>query len=684
MMALMMVFTLTQCKPDNGNEENNQDGPKVKVSCTIPINNGGKSDFSNVMTDGSIKWSEGYERIYLAIPNESNPQIIELVSPETTVESNILLFEGEVEAELLTEGQDYEVWYLGNSKESGNSYITETKEGDIIKSISGSIASQSGDLDDLGYCHIAMTTVTAETEGEEVVLSLNGTLRTQIAIAHLDLEGITQLKGDAIVGTEYALQYNNGAFEFAVTPDAAANIAVTDGTNASYVVLLPNATANVDLKSNTSKKVTFEGGVEANKIYYKYISDMEYKPLAWEEYEENLINGYEYVDLGLPSGLLWATCNVGANSPEEYGDYFAWGETTTKSSYLSSNFPTYGLDNSQLQSQGYIDSEGNLTAQYDAAAANWGGDWRMPTKAEQEELLNNCTWTWTTQNGVNGYKVTGPSGASIFLPAAGFRDGSSLIIFGSDGTYWSSTPYENYDSYAYNLYFGSVNHGMGYVFRYLGRSVRPVSGGNNVEPEEPENPNANGHEYVDLGLPSGLLWATCNVGANAPEAYGNYYAWGETETKSEYTEENCPTYGLTISQLQSQGYIDGEGNLTPQYDAATANWGGDWRMPTKDEVNELRNNCTCTWTTQNSVNGYNVEGPNGNSIFLPAAGNRDGSLPAVPGSNGLYWSSTHYDGSEDRCAYFLLFNSDIQDMMTGLNRRSGSSVRPVIKKQIKN
>ena len=168
MMALMMVFTLTQCKPDNGNEENNQDGPKVKVSCTIPINNGGKSDFSNVMTDGFIKWSKGYERIYLAIPNESNPQIIELVSPETTVESNILTFEGEVAEGLLTAGE-YEVWYLGNSKESGNSYITEEIEDEVIKSISGSIASQSGDLNDLGYCHIAMTTVTAETEGDEVV-----------------------------------------------------------------------------------------------------------------------------------------------------------------------------------------------------------------------------------------------------------------------------------------------------------------------------------------------------------------------------------------------------------------------------------------------------------------------------------------------------------------------------------
>ena len=117
------------------------------------------------------------------------------------------------------------------------------------------------------------------------------------------------------------------------------------------------------------------------------------------------------------------------------------------------------------------------------------------------------------------------------------------------------------------------------------------------------------------------------------EEYGDYYAWGETETKSEYTEGNSATYGLSISELQSQGYIDGEGNLNPQYDAATANWGGDWRMPTKAELNELLNNCTWTWTTQNGHKGYKVTGPNGNSIFLPAA--MKSSPPASPAAARL-------------------------------------------------
>ena len=174
--------------------------------------------------------------------------------------------------------------------------------------------------------------------------------------------------------------------------------------------------------------------------------------------------GHEYVDLGL--SVKWATRNIGANSPEEYGQYFAWGETTTKAEYTEKNCTTYGKTMNDIA--------GN--AQYDAATANWGGDWRMPTKAEMQELVNKCIWDWTTQNGVNGYKVTGPSGASIFLPAAGRRYGSSLYNAGNIGYYLSSTPYKNYDSsVAYFLGFDSSSHSM-YNFgsRDFGRSVRPI------------------------------------------------------------------------------------------------------------------------------------------------------------------------------------------------------------------
>ncbi len=175
------------------------------------------------------------------------------------------------------------------------------------------------------------------------------------------------------------------------------------------------------------------------------------------------INGHEYVDLGLPSGLKWATCNVGANKPEDYGNYYAWGETKTKPSYTKNNSKTYG---NQMN-----DIKGN--SQYDAARANWGGSWRLPTKKELEELRNKCTWTWTTQNGVKGYKVTGPNGKSIFIPAAGYRYGTSLGSDGYYGYYWSSTPYDY--GYAYDLNFDDGYEYVDGSFRYDGQTVRPIS-----------------------------------------------------------------------------------------------------------------------------------------------------------------------------------------------------------------
>ena len=177
------------------------------------------------------------------------------------------------------------------------------------------------------------------------------------------------------------------------------------------------------------------------------------------------INGHEFVDLGLPSGLKWATCNVGATTPEGYGNCYAWGETTTKATYDEPNSFTYGR---------YIgDISGNAT--YDVARANWGSTWRMPTKAEMNELRVNCTWTWTTQNGVNGYRVTGPNGNSIFLPAAGVCVMSSRNYIGEYGRYWVSTPYESITYYAYYLYFSSGGYGVDWSGRYSGYTVRPVS-----------------------------------------------------------------------------------------------------------------------------------------------------------------------------------------------------------------
>lgn len=184
---------------------------------------------------------------------------------------------------------------------------------------------------------------------------------------------------------------------------------------------------------------------------------------------------HEWVDLGL--SVKWATCNVGANAPEEYGDYFAWSEISPKENYIIQTYQYWtDYDGDGSWDSGEFAELGDIAGnpQYDAATANWGGAWRMPTYSEQNELLNNCTWEWTTLNGVNGRRVTGPNGNSIFLPAAGSRLGTSSYNVGSNGDYWSSTPNEDDDYYAFNLYFGSGHYVWLWIGRYDGHPVRPV------------------------------------------------------------------------------------------------------------------------------------------------------------------------------------------------------------------
>ena len=176
------------------------------------------------------------------------------------------------------------------------------------------------------------------------------------------------------------------------------------------------------------------------------------------------------IDLGLPSGTKWACCNVGASSPEGYGGYYAWGETVEKSVYNWSTYIHYD------GSYGICHDLGSDIAgtQYDVAHVKWGGDWKMPTKEQGDELRKNCTYEWTTVNGVNGGKFTGSNGGSIFLPSAGCMAG---VLNGADsyGNYWCSTQFPPISDGAYSL--GFYSGGMGtvdYDFRDSGRSVRPV------------------------------------------------------------------------------------------------------------------------------------------------------------------------------------------------------------------
>ncbi|MCQ2075021.1 MAG: fimbrillin family protein [Bacteroidaceae bacterium] len=209
------------------------------------------------------------------------------------------------------------------------------------------------------------------------------------------------------------------------------------------------------------------------------------EPWGEEQYVDDLsmgelnTNGHEYVDLGL--SVKWATCNVGASIPSDYGSYFAWGETSPKSSYDWENLKycndTSGRSFSKYnQNQdGTQDTRTTLELGDDAARVNWGGSWRMPTDAEFLELIDNCTWTWTSMNRKNGYKVVSKvNGNSIFLPAAGLCDGTSIHDARRSGFYWSSSLNGSNSYNALNLCFNPGDHFPGGYGRRSGQSVRPV------------------------------------------------------------------------------------------------------------------------------------------------------------------------------------------------------------------
>lgn len=184
-------------------------------------------------------------------------------------------------------------------------------------------------------------------------------------------------------------------------------------------------------------------------------------------------NDHSYVDLGLPSGIKWATCNIGATAPEKYGNYYSWGETSTKDNYDILNSITYKKNIAELQSMNVINTYGNLSMKYDAASVNWGSNWRIPTVEDFKELKDNCTWDWTYQKGIIGFRVTGKNGCSIFLPAAGYRDENQLYHVG-DGSYWSATASKDNEE-AYAIYFYGEHYSIDSIYdRFCGRSIRPV------------------------------------------------------------------------------------------------------------------------------------------------------------------------------------------------------------------
>ena len=483
------------------------------------------------------------------------------------------------------------------------------------------------------------------------------------------------------------------------------------------------------------------------------------------------------VDLGL--SVLWCSQNVGAWTPEDYGDYYAWGEVEPKEDYSWATYKWANGSSTTLtkyntnSDYGVVDNITILEAVDDAATTYLGAHWRTPTYDEWKELVESCTMSWELQKGVYGVKViSNINGNSIFLPASGVRSEKDLTDQGVRGKYMSSSLSTTAPSLFHNPTISSNSYlslsgsatraGYGFsvrpVYSEVERDVLPtvtttilqqviettafvegtaISDGGFYITERgivystSPNPTTadrkaisgtdigsftcslmdlqenttyyartyatnqkgtayggeisfitqtkiatqvsgteNGHEYIDLGLPSGLKWATCNVGASKPEEYGGYFSWGEVSEKELYSENTYSPVSSTSPLILSA-------------DAAHVHWGGNWRVPTDDELTELRENCTWIWTTQNGTTGCLIIGPNKSSIFMPAAGYMAATLstpdPRGVGAGGNYWSSERCTDSTDR-AWSIYFGSGGVSRPEKYGRRLryyGQSIRPV-------
>ena len=338
----------------------------------------------------------------------------------------------------------------------------------------------------------------------------------------------------------------------------------------------------------------------------------------------------EYVDLGLPSGNLWAKCNLGASSPEAYGDYYAWGEVEPKQEYTYPNHKWYKEGAPSLGFTKYNNEDGKLTLEDedDAVIQKLGNGWRTPTLADFRELTNQklTTIKKTTLNGVAGYQITSKkNGKSVFIPCAGFKNSQkpqTRAISDDEEVAICMTNLRRIDYQVFNAWsfaFEQDRIGRYGKRRPDGISVRPVKG--------PGMPIPN--NCVDLGLASGLLWAKCNMGTTEPTQPGDYYAWGETSTKKEYYSTNYKHFkvdgGIKVLKYNEK---DGKEVLELEDDAANAYLGVGYRIPTKEDWEELLEDCkweAVTTTLSEIIDSsqkkviarWKVTGPSGNSIVLP-------------------------------------------------------------------
>lgn len=402
----------------------------------------------------------------------------------------------------------------------------------------------------------------------------------------------------------------------------------------------------------------------------------------------------QMVDLGLPSGVKWAGWNVGATAPEEYGHFYAYGEIEPKNDYTLENYEWlyYGyFEGEDLDVwEYYLKLGANFSGtNYDVAHVKWGEKWRMPTREEWHELFNNCTKTWTAMNGVMGAKFTSKiNGESIFIPAAGNKYDGKWEHEGSNCMLWTpeeydvfqpTNPYNEWRNYRVDITATDNNLSQNSIdYPDVGFTVRPVYG--DLPAETLPNLKAPAAtEAIDLGLPSGTKWAPYNLGASANTGAGLFLCYGEMNQKL-YTHTYNYKYYDPLTDLCKIFGGDIQGT---EYDSAHMLWGGDWVIPTLEQMQELLD--LCDWTATGY--GYSVRGPNGNTIYLPAVGQYTYmGGPRRTEEAAYYMTSTerHNSETDDSSHYGLLGSRGYGNALGApsivgwMSKCGGKQIRPVI------
>lgn len=424
-------------------------------------------------------------------------------------------------------------------------------------------------------------------------------------------------------------------------------------------------------KPSGDNTFTLSGLESVTQYYFKGFAKCGDKEFYTDLYNFTTTSKYEYVDLGLPSGTIWAAWNIGASSETDYGTLYQWSDGDGDGVISTAAAPT--------NIQGTV---------YDTATQLWGSNWKIPTKEQVQELTKKCKWQGIDNyknSGVNGFIVTGPNEKSIFIPLSGYVSPGQTNTTGrgSYAMYWTSEANEAKAATYYQ--FAVDNHRSGSTSASTKLAIRAIYDGGGSTPATPETPvysmgdAPEGTQAVDLGL--SVNWSNFNLGATRNTSTGDYYMWGDTKTQTDFSKKNYPYLNADGSLIDISNEIS-----NTDYDAAKARWKGSWRMPTQADWSELINDCNWEWTTINNVEGFKVTSKkNKNYIFLPITGQMSGTNK-VNSTEGHYWMSCPDPATANRQEWALRMvfklpsGTDTGNSASRLYKYKGCIIRPVMDK----